>query len=164
MRHGWRFAASISLSLSACAGYAQGGPAGAGSTVYPPALYAHRVSTNEVEVYWNCTRPEPAIVRLEGVVRNVKGGRVKFMELELSGANKQGRYVSGGKIALRDIVLYTNQISAYALQVRPAGTEERFDLFYWYYMDARIGDGPRQQFLARDACSPTQHRVPKPVN
>jgi hypothetical protein len=163
MRHGRWFVASISLLLSACAGYAPGGPVRAGSTVYPPALYAHRVSTNDVEVYWNCTRPEPAVVQLEGVVRNVKGGRVKFMELELSGANKQGRYVSGGKTALGDIVLYTNQISPYALQIRPAGTEERFDLFYWYYVDARIGGSPRQQFLARDACSPSQHRVPKPV-
>jgi hypothetical protein len=163
MRHGYRFLACMSLLLSACAGYGPGGPAEAGSTVYPPALYAHRVSTNDVEVYWNCTRPDPAVVQLEGVVRSVKGGRVKFMELELSGANKQGRYVSSGKTALRDIVLYTNQISPYTLQIRPAGTEERFDLYYWYYVDARIGDSPRQQFLARDACSPTQHRVPKPV-
>jgi hypothetical protein len=158
---GW-LVASVGLMLSACAGAGVGGPAE--SKVYPPAVYAHRVSTNDVDIYWNCTRPEPTVVRFEGVVQNWKGGQVKFMELELDGADARGRYVSGAKTALKDIVLYTNQISPYALQVRPTGTEERFDLFYWYYIDARFGESPRQQFLARDACSPTQHRVPKPVN
>lgn len=157
---GW-LVASVSLILSACAGPGNGGPAE--SKIYPPAVYAHRVSTNEVHVYWNCTRPEPTLVRFEGVVQNWKGGQVKFMELELVGADARGKYVSGGKTALKDIVLYANQISPYALQVRPAGVEERFDLFYWYYIDARLGESARQQFLARDACSPTQHRVPQPV-
>jgi hypothetical protein len=127
-------------------------------------VYAHRVSTNEVHVYWNCTRPDPAVVRFEGVVQNWKGGQVKFMEVELAGVDARGKVVSGGKTALKDIVLYANQISPYAFQVRPAGTEERFDLFSWYYIDARLGESARQQFLARDVCSPTQHRVPKPAN
>jgi hypothetical protein len=153
---------SVVLVLFACAGTGTGGSSE--SKGYPLAVYAHRVSTNEVHVYWNCTRPEPAAVRFEGVVQNWKGGRVKFMEVELTGVDARGKVVSGGKTALKDIVLYANQISPYALRVRPAGTEERFDLFYWYYLDARIGEGARQQFLARDACSPTQHRLPQPVN
>ncbi len=164
MKPGRWSAASIGLLLSACGQYATGGPSAPDSKVYPPDVYAHRVSTNEVDVYWNCTRPEPAVVRLEGVVQNWKGGRVKFMELELDGAVAQGKYVSGGKTALKDIVLHANQLSPFDFQVRIASGEERFDLFYWYYLDATMGDSPRQQFLARDACSPTQHRVPKPVN
>lgn len=161
MRHSGRLVTSVGLMLSACAGAGIGGPSE--SKLYPPAVYAHRVSTNDVDVYWNCTRPEPAVVRFEGVVQNWKGGRVKFMELELDVADARGRYVSGGKTALKDIVLYANQIAPYALQVRPAGTEERFDLIYWYYIDPTIGESARQQFLARDVCSPTQHRVPQPV-
>ncbi|HSD51425.1 MAG TPA: hypothetical protein VLG48_08455 [Candidatus Methylomirabilis sp.] len=162
MEHrGW-LAASVGLMLSACAGAGLGGPAE--SRVYPPAVYAHRVGTSDVDVYWNCMRPEPTLVRFEGVVQNWKGDRVKFMELELDGADSRGKYVSGAKTALRDIVLYTNQISPYALQVRPTGNEERFDLIYWYYINQRLGESTRQQFLARDVCSPTQHRVPKPVN
>jgi len=162
MKHSGWLGAGVGLMVSACAGAEIGGPAE--SKLYPPAVYARRVSTNDVDVYWNCTRPEPTLVRFEGVVHNWRGGRVKFLELELVGADARDRYVSGGKTALKDFVLYTNQISPYALQVRPAGTEERFDLFYWYYIDARIGESGRQQFLARDACSPHQHRVPKPVN
>ena len=123
MKHGCWSVASVGLLLSACAGYGPGSPAGAQSTVYPPAVYAHRVSTNDLGVYWNCTRPELAIVQFEGVVRHVKGGRVKFMELELSGADRQGRHVSGGKTALKDIVLSTDQISPSALQIRPTGSE-----------------------------------------
>ena len=161
MKAWYRLVGGLGLMLSACAGAGMGGPSE--TKLYPPAVYAHRVSTNEVDVYWNCTQPEPAVVRFEGVVQNWKGGRVKFMELELVGADGRGRYVSGGKTALRDILLHVNQLSPYALHVRVDGGEKRFDLFYWYYVDATIGESPRQQFLARDACSPTQHRVPKPV-
>ncbi len=160
-RWGW-IVASLALVPSACAVAGTGGLSE--SKIYPPAVYAHRVSTNEIDVYWNCTRPEPTLVLFEGVVQNWKGGRVKFMELELAGVDGRGKHVSGGQTALKDIVLHVNQISPFTLQVRPAGGEERFDLFYWYTLDATVGASPRQQFLARDACSPTQHRVPKPVN
>lgn len=148
--------AGLALVAFACAGASAGRTA-----VYPPAAYAHRVSTTDVSIYWNCARG-PRGVRVDGVAQDTGGGQVKFLELELAGADARNRYVSSAKTALKDIVLHPNQVSSFRLRLNPAGTETRYDLFYEYRLGRPMGLDAPQRFLARDACSPTQHRVPKP--
>jgi len=130
-----------------------------GSAPYPPDVYQHRVSTNEVEIYWNCTAPGAGTQRMEGVVRNTKGGAVKFMELELEAVDAQGRYGASAKTALPVIKLFANQLAPFALQLSAGADAQRFDLFYNYERDAAPGDALQVRFLARDVCSPTQHRI-----
>jgi hypothetical protein len=145
------------LTASACAA---GGMDTAPATIYPPAAYSQRVATNDVTIYWSCTR-EATQVRFEGVVQNARGGAVKFMELELAGADARDRYVSEARTALKDIVLQTNQIASFVIQLRPTGGESRFDLFYRYQVDSAIGGDERPRFRALDVCSPTRHRFRK---
>jgi len=142
------------LLASACAA---GGGAPANETTYPPAVYSQRVATNEVTIYWSCAR-EATQVRFEGVVQNARGGAVKFMEVELAGAESHDRYVSDATVALKVIVLQTNQIAPFVIQLRPAGSESRFDLFYRYQVDSALGGDERPRFRALDVCSPTRHR------
>jgi len=142
------------LTASACAA---GGMDTTPATIYPPAAYSQRVATNDVTIYWSCTR-EATQVRFEGVVQNARGGAVKFMELELAGADARDRYVSEARTALKDIVLQTNQIAPFVIQLRPTGGESRFDLFYRYQVDSALGGDERPRFRALDVCSPTQHR------
>ena len=130
-----------------------------GSAPYPPDVYQHRVSTNEVEIYWNCTAPGAGTQRMEGVVRNTKGGAVKFMELELEAVDAQGRYGASAKTALPVIKLFANELAPFALQVSAGADTQRFDLFYKYERDAASGDDLQARSLARDVCSPTQHRI-----
>ena len=147
------------LGLAACAAAESGGAATLGSTPYPPTVYEHRVSTNEVEIYWNCAKPDAGTDRMEGVVRNSKGGVVKFMELELAAADAQSMYVASAKRALEPIMLRANQISSFSLQVGAGGGSERIDLYYSYDRDAAQGEAQQARFLARDVCSATQHLV-----
>ncbi|HSB72966.1 MAG TPA: hypothetical protein VLT62_26880 [Candidatus Methylomirabilis sp.] len=128
--------------------------------IYPPAIYAKRVSTPHVNVYWNCTQ-QTDTVRLEGVVQNIKGGRVTFVELELVGVGPGGGGDSSVKNALPDIVLQPNQISPFSLELRKRG-EQRFDLFYVYQLDAASGEDPRPRFMARDVCLSTAHTFRRP--
>jgi len=152
-RRSW-FPACAMLVASACAA---GGMAPTPPPIYPPALYGQRVATNDVTIYWSCAR-EATQVRFEGVVQNARGGAVKFVELELAGADSHDRYVSDATIALQDLILQTNQIAPFVIQLRPAGGESRFDLFYRYQVDAVIGGDERPRFRALDVCSPTRHR------
>jgi ABC-type glycerol-3-phosphate transport system substrate-binding protein len=149
----------LALGLSACAGAGTGGTTMLGSTPYPPEVYQHRVSTNEVEIYWTCTAPGAGTQRVEGVVRNSKGGVVKFMELELDAVDAQGRYGASAKTALPVIQLFANQIAPFALELSAGAEVQRLDLFYNYDRDAAPGDALQVRFMARDVCSPTQHRV-----
>lgn len=161
-------AAFLALALGACTL-----PAGRPSP-YPPDTYAHRVASSHVVLYWNCVRPEPGILRLEGVAQNPWSPQeVRFLELELVGMNSQEQSVSHARGEAQDILIRTNQISPFRMELRPAGSEVRFDLYYEYRfqdveMQGRLAGpllgAPRllaqtQRFLARDACSESQHRA-----
>ena len=142
-------------------------------TVYPPAVFAHRVASSHVVLYWNCARPEPGILRLDGVAQNPWSQQeVRFLELILAGADASDRYVSEAATALPEFLLRTNQISAFQLDLRTTGAEVRFDLFYRYrfqdggrsFVAGHLAGAPQMlaqsiSFMARDVCSETQHRV-----
>jgi hypothetical protein len=151
------FLACAGLIVTACAA---GGMDTTPATVYPPAAYGQRIGTTDVTVYWNCTR-EATQVRFEGVVQNVRGGAVKFVELELTGADARGRYVSEARTTLKDVLLQPTRVALFVIELRPAGSESRFDLFYRYQVDAVSGGEERPRFRALDVCSPTQHRFAK---
>jgi hypothetical protein len=171
---GW-LAAAWAFSLAACA-------SGGESTQFlssalkgdPTAGFTNRVSSNQVVLYWNCMRPEPGILRVEGIAHNPWSSQaIRFLEFDLVGVDDRDRQVSGTSAALPAILLWTNETSAFRLDLKTAQTEARFDLYYQYRFnegDSRIfagppGAGPQRltqqlrRFLVRDVCSETQHRI-----
>ncbi len=156
----------VCLSITGCR-MVVGGDMGGGSwdsQLYPPASFGSSVSSPDLTVYWNCQRPDPARVQVDGVAQNSSGNQVRFVRFELAGVDASGKEVSGGQGSLRATVLYLNQTSPFTIQARTAGTEVRFDLHYSYAVQG-FGDGGSGTdggFMARDVCSPTQHRVQRP--
>ncbi len=134
------------------------GPA-SGPAEYPQTNFAHRAGARDIVVYWNCSQPEADVVRVDGVVQNSGGRAVQFVNLEAAAADPRERYVASAKTALPEIILHANQISPFAMELRvPAAT--RLDMYYAYRFTAT---SPEIRELARDACSPTQHRFsPRP--
>ena len=155
------FCAVAAVALSACAGAGPGGLPAAQPTIYPPAVFAHRVSTSDVDIYWSCTQPEAGVIRLDGVVQNSGGREVEFMQLEVDAADARDRYVSEAKTSLADIVLHTYQISPFALEIRTPGAGARLDLYYNYRFASRSSflglSRPEVRNMARDVCAETQH-------
>jgi hypothetical protein len=152
------------------------GPAG-----HPPRGYTHTVETSQVALYWNCARPDPGTMRLQGVAVNPWSDQpVQFLRFDLVGVNARGHSVSSASIDARDILLRTNQQAPFTINLRTAGIEERFDLYYQYLFQDR-GHNPffsmaawdgaassqkppvilawTNQFMVRDASSPTEHLV-----
>ncbi len=143
------------------------------STPYPPPGYAHRVATSHVALYWNCTQPEPGMLQLAGLAFNPWANQpVGFFEFDLVGVNANERAASQAKAQARDLQIFTNQSTTFQLDLRMAGDEIRFDLYYQYRFQEgdhnRIFAGPvvggpfllaqqTNRFLARDVCSDTQH-------
>ena len=146
------------MVLAACSTQGTYGPLVEGKPMYPPAVFAHRVATSDVEIYWNCSQPDPDVVQLDGVAQNIGGREVRFLELQLEAVDAKERNISEAAAAVPDIVLYTNQLSPFQLNLRTASTEVRFDLFYQYSLGDRLSKQDIQ-FMARDVCSATQHRV-----
>ncbi len=145
----------LSICLAACstAGTFQ---APASNPRNSPAAYTHRVGTADVEIYWNCSRPAPNVLEMDGMVQNVGGRTVHFMELNLVGVDSRGDTVTQATASVPDTALWINQTSRFHMQLQAVGSEVRFDLYYKFYPG-----GPRFGFAHReyvwDACSPTQH-------
>ena len=172
--HGMRvgFLLLLGIGVSACAqdgatGYSMLTPA-----PYPPPGYAHRVETSHVALFWNCTNSEPGVLRLEGVAVNPWAQQpVRFLEFGLSGVDARESTVSEGAGEARDIQIYTMASSPFLVELRSAGSEVRYDLYYQYQISDPSHDNlisgpmvsgafPRHHgtpFMVRDACSPTQH-------
>jgi hypothetical protein len=159
MLKGITLGAMMVVGLSACTA------PGAQTAFYPPAVFEHRVSAADVSVFWNCTQPEQSVLQVDGVVQNIGGQQVQFSEVEVVAVNASDRTVSSARGTVRDILLQANQSSPFLLQLRTLGDEVRFDMYYWYYVRGGFGigaAGQRQvQNMARDVCSPTQHRSQK---
>jgi hypothetical protein len=164
----------LGVGLSACAETGGFRPPAAEPMIYPPAVFAHRVESSHVAIYWNCERPEPGVLRVQGVAHNPWSQQdVRFLELDLVGVDARERSVSEASTALADYLLRTNQIAPFQLDLKTQGAEVRFDLYYRYrFQDngGRLLAGPMMgaprllaqptiQFLARDICSETQHRI-----
>ena len=164
----------LGIVLSACA--ADGPPAAfmLGQVQWPPTEYKHTVSTGVLRQYWNCTRPEPGVVQLDGMAANQWSNQpVRFLEWELVGVDKDGRTVSSVKLESKALLLLTNQFTKFQIDLRTTGNEARFDLYYNYRYNEGEGshkfdvsldwDGPvlfaqqNQRFFVLDACSDTQH-------
>ena len=159
------------LSLAGCAAMeTPGSGTGPGA---PPEAFAHRVASSEVVLLWNCLQPEPGRLRVVGEAQSPwQAQPIRFLELQVVGVDAQDRETAQAAGKARDIQIFTNQRSPFQLDLRTAGTEVRFDLYYRYQFEdewdtsARLAGpamlGPRllaqtQTQLARDVCSPTQH-------
>lgn len=132
----------------------------------------HRVATAEVVLQWNCGQPAAGILRVEGVVQSPwQAQPIRFVELQVVGVDAQGHQTSEAAGKTRDIQIFTNQQSPFALDLRTTGTEARFDLYYQYiftheYETAMVAGPPMAASslhaqtttnVVRDACSATQH-------
>lgn len=166
MKLRWVPAALLAFALAACTAWGPGQSVPVQPPLYPPAVFAHRVSTTAVTVYWNCTHPEPGALYVEGVVQNTGPGEVRHAEVEIVSVDARDRTIASVRTAVPDVVIQTNRMSPFRLGLRTVGAEARIDLYYEYRVRSFFGMGAAQmspeRFRARDVCSESQHRVPKP--
>jgi hypothetical protein len=164
----------LGIMLSACA--SDGGlrlPTAQQPMPYPPPGFAHRVASSHVELYWNCAQSEPEKLQLDGVAVNPWSSQaVQYLQFDLVGVDARERTVSAAQGAAQDYQIFTNQSTPFELELRPAGNEVRFDLYYEYRFQDRghnsfiAGPWPggplrlaqqTNRFMVRDVCSDTQH-------
>jgi hypothetical protein len=183
----WRLL-SIALlagSVAACAPLAGQQQTGAAPPpAAAPTVFSHRVSTTQVVLYWNCTRPESGQLRMEGLAYDPYFPDVRDLQFKLVGVDSSDRVVSETWGVPRHYDLGLSRTSPFQLTLRSTGTEVRFDLSYGYLIerapqsgDVRpwlvagpsVGVGPyllaelMYRFTVRDACSGAQHQVSRMI-
>ena len=122
--------------------------------------YAHRVSDEVVALYWNCSRPAPGMVRLEGMANNPFYAQpIQDLEFRLYGVNAQGSDVSRAWGRSQAFLIYMNSPSPFTIDLRTQGSEVRYDMVYSYRLQQPPGGtralvaGGEQQNYARDVCA-----------
>jgi hypothetical protein len=169
-----RLAVAMTL-LAACASPEIPQRSGTQAAPYPPTAFAHRAANSELVMYWNCIRPDPGLLRVEGVAQSPWHAQpIRSLEFEVVGVDSQERLLSQARGAARDSAISTNQTSPFVVDLRTTGGEVRFDLYYQYqfHEGEQVGawlTGPpvaglrlfaqRNRSLVRDVCSETQHRA-----
>ncbi len=170
----WRsvLLAMAALGLAGCAAEEGTGPHKTASPTQPTVAYAHRASSSELVLYWNCERPEPTVLRLGGIAQSPwEAEPIVSLRFELVGVDQKGRSVSETRAEADDTQLGTNQRTPFRLDLRTSGREVRFDLFFQYYftqptVTSRLAGAPvpmpwlladTMRSVIRDACAENQH-------
>jgi hypothetical protein len=156
----------VAMAVTACVAVDTAGPG------TPPDGFTHRAANSEVVLFWNCLQPVSGVLRVQGVARNPWHAQpIRFLELQVVGVDAEGRQTAEAAGKAWDIQIFTNQQSPFQLDLRPTGTEVRFDLYYQYLFNHEYDSvmlagpplvGPRlyaqtNTNMVRDVCSPTQH-------
>jgi hypothetical protein len=168
----WLGAGAFLMALAGCAMPAV--PPGDPSSAAPAEPLAHRAASAEVVLRWNCRQPEVNLLRVEGVAQNPwQVQPVDGLELELTGVDARERTVTQATGAAQSAQLRTNERAPFWLELRTAGSEVRFDLYYRYrFQDnfdttALMVAGPpmasprllaqTKGFVIRDVCGAASH-------
>lgn len=126
----------LGVGLAACAplgdSQAPGAPTRRVRVQESPDSYSQRAGSARVVLYWNCLRPEPGMLRMQGLAHNPHLAELRFLEFELVGVNAREATVSQAGGSAGDVVIRTNQFSPFALDLKTAGSEVRYDLYYTY--------------------------------
>ena len=103
-------------------------------TPYPPPGFAHEVASNAVQLFWNCTRPQPDTLVLEGLAFNPwSASEVRDLEFRLVGVDARGWSLTEAKGEAQYRLLGSMRSTPFQVVLRTSGDEARFDLFYRYY-------------------------------
>jgi hypothetical protein len=142
--------------LAGCAG-------GASSMDVNFSSYAHQVTDGKVALYWNCSRPSPGVVQVQGVANNpYLSTPLEDLEFRLYGVSAQGDTMARARGSAKEYWIQANAPSPFTLTIQTKGVAVRFDLGY-SYMLADTGGGGRfggggggtaeQQNSAKDICA-----------
>jgi hypothetical protein len=179
----------LGFGLTACTVPATRGLPAGDSNPYPPPGFTHQVSSSAVELFWNCTRPQPDTLVLEGLAFNPRtASDIRRLEFALVGVDARGATLGETSGEPQNLLLGMMRSTPFQLALKTTGSEARFDLFYrFYYTEPGEGDGhepthsllqggahvrlaaasgpillaqmPNNYLMVRDACSDTQHRM-----
>jgi hypothetical protein len=126
--------------------------------------YAHQVTDGKVALYWNCSKPEPGVVRVQGVANNpYMMSPIQDLEFRLYGVSAQGYTMARARADAKDYWIQPNSPSPFTINIQTQGVAVRFDLGYSYMLSGDTGGGGRfgggdstsaeTQNMARNICA-----------
>jgi hypothetical protein len=137
------------IGLAAC---------GLGKPLPPLGSYAHQLSDGNVTLYWDCSRPEPGVVRVAGWANNPYYPQpIKDLGFTLYGENAQGSDISSAQAYAQSYTIFTMDPTPFTINLQTAGGEVQYQLFYHYYFsgdrEANVGLSDYWHNMANNVCA-----------
>ena len=127
---------------------------------YTPSAFAHRLVSQDVEIYWSCSRPQPTLLRVDGIAKNIGKGEVRLLQMELHDVDRQTGVILQSGTAVPDISLHPDNFSPVQVELQPPTANGQVDMLYTYRITS-IGilktTNMNKEHTARDVCSAEQH-------
>ena len=149
----------VGALLSACTPdhYVPLGP----GPVPPPASFAHRATSPDLELLWNCTQLQPQVMRLTGAAHNIGQGEVRSILLTDRSVKLGDAPLLITAEALPEIILYASEPSPFQVDLQLEKTPTRIDLSAEYRVTPSVSApdsaGPQENLAADDVCSPSRY-------
>ncbi len=111
-------------------------------------------------MFWNCSRPQPSLIRVDGIAKNIGRGEVHLLGMELHDVDRLTERILHSAEGVSDLILHPDVFSRFQMELQPASANGRVELLYTYRIIS-IGiiktTTTDKQFLTHDTCSVTQH-------
>ncbi len=117
----------------------------------PIVVYANETGDTAIVVSWNCSRTQPNLLMVKGVVTDISSANVQDVAIQVVGIGPDGGQISSGQGFTQEIVLTPSHASSFQVAVNTAGTEKRFALFFSYRVGTTTYASP-QQATPANAC------------
>lgn len=132
--------------------------------VPPPASFAHRAASAELELLWNCSRPQPQVMRLTGAAHNIGQNEVRSVLLTAKSVKTGDAPILVTAEALPEIILYASGPSPFQVDLQLEKAPTRIDLSAVYQVtpsvSAQASPGSQENLAADDVCEPSRHPNP----
>ena len=129
--------------------------------VPPPASFAHRATSPDLELLWNCSQLQPQIMRITGAAHNIGQGEVRSVLLTARSVKLGDAPLVVTAEALPEIILYASEPSPFQVDLQLEKTATRIDLSAGYRVTPSVGApdsaGPLENLAADDVCSPSRY-------
>ncbi len=129
--------------------------------VPPPASFAHRAASPDIELFWNCSQPQPQAMKITGAARNSGKREVRSVSLTIRSLRTGDVPILLTAEALPEIILYAAGPSPFQIDLRLENAPSRIDISATYQVTPDLGapssTGPQGSLIVEDACSPSRN-------
>jgi hypothetical protein len=120
--------------------------------------YAHQLNDGNVALFWNCSRPEPALVQVSGWANSPFYPQpIRELEFTLYGVNAQGITVSTAQASAQALQIFTNNPVPFIINLDTTGGEVEYHFLYNYYFpgdrEAQLAPGDYWRKVANNVCA-----------
>ncbi len=129
--------------------------------VPPPASFAHRAASPDIELFWNCSQPQPQAMKITGAARNIGQREVRSVSLTIRSLRTGDVPILLTAEALPEIILYAAGPSPFQIDLGLENAPSRIDISAAYQvapdLSAPSSAGPQGDLIVEDACAPTRY-------